>query len=58
VSGELFKMMTDVDMVHVPYRGLGPAETDLLGGQVGGTHAFKSRRSGARPPKFDRPMGS
>jgi tripartite-type tricarboxylate transporter receptor subunit TctC len=34
VSGELFKMMTGVDMVHVPYRGLGPAMTDLLGGQV------------------------
>jgi len=33
VSGELFKMMT-VDMVHVPYRGGGPALTDLLGGQV------------------------
>jgi tripartite-type tricarboxylate transporter receptor subunit TctC len=34
VSGELFKMMTDVDLVHVPYRGAGPAITDLLGGQV------------------------
>jgi tripartite-type tricarboxylate transporter receptor subunit TctC len=34
VSGELFKMMTGVDIVHVPYRGLGPAVTDLLGGQV------------------------
>jgi tripartite-type tricarboxylate transporter receptor subunit TctC len=34
VCGELFKMMTGVDMVHVPYRGLGPAVTDLLGGQV------------------------
>jgi tripartite-type tricarboxylate transporter receptor subunit TctC len=34
LSGELFKMMTGVDMVHVPYRGLGPAMTDLLGGQV------------------------
>ena len=34
VSGELFKMMTGVDVVHVPYRGLGPAVTDLLGGQV------------------------
>ena len=34
VSGELFKMMTGVDMVHVPYRGAGPALTDLLGGQV------------------------
>jgi tripartite-type tricarboxylate transporter receptor subunit TctC len=34
VSGELFKMMTGVDMVHVPYRSGGPAITDLLGGQV------------------------
>jgi tripartite-type tricarboxylate transporter receptor subunit TctC len=34
VSGELFKMMTGVDMVHVPYRSGGLALTDLLGGQV------------------------
>jgi tripartite-type tricarboxylate transporter receptor subunit TctC len=34
VSGELFKMMTGIDMVHVPYRGTAPALTDLLGGQV------------------------
>src|SRR5262245_7901232 len=34
VSGELFKMMTGVDMVHVPYRSGGPALTDLLAGQV------------------------
>ena len=34
VSGELFKMMTGVNMVHVPYRGQAPAMTDLLGGQV------------------------
>jgi tripartite-type tricarboxylate transporter receptor subunit TctC len=34
VSGELFKMMADVNMVHVPYRGTGPAFTDLIGGQV------------------------
>jgi tripartite-type tricarboxylate transporter receptor subunit TctC len=34
ISGELFKMMTGVDMVHVPYRSGGPALTDLLGGQV------------------------
>jgi tripartite-type tricarboxylate transporter receptor subunit TctC len=34
VEGELFKMMTGVSFVHVPYRGLGPALTDLLGGQV------------------------
>jgi len=34
VAGELFKMMTGVDMIHVPYRGSAPALTDLLGGQV------------------------
>ena len=34
VAGELFKMMTGVNMVHVPYRGAAPALTDLLGGQV------------------------
>jgi tripartite-type tricarboxylate transporter receptor subunit TctC len=36
VAGELFKMMAGVDMVHVPYRGAGPALVDLLGGQVQG----------------------
>jgi tripartite-type tricarboxylate transporter receptor subunit TctC len=34
VSGELFKMMTGVNIVHVPYRGGAPAIADLLGGQV------------------------
>jgi tripartite-type tricarboxylate transporter receptor subunit TctC len=34
VAGELFKMMAGIDMVHVPYRGAGPALTDLLAGQV------------------------
>ena len=34
IAGELFKMMAGVDMVHVPYRGVAPALTDLLGGQV------------------------
>jgi tripartite-type tricarboxylate transporter receptor subunit TctC len=34
ICGELFKMMTGVDMVHVPYRGSAPALTDLVGGQV------------------------
>src|SRR5437763_9744334 len=34
MAGELFKMMADVNLVHVPYRGGGPALTDLLGGQV------------------------
>ena len=34
LSGELFKSMTGCDMVHVPYKGAGPALTDLIGGQV------------------------
>jgi tripartite-type tricarboxylate transporter receptor subunit TctC len=36
VCGELFKMMTGVNMTHVPYRGTAPMLTDLLGGQVEG----------------------
>jgi len=34
IFGELFKMMTGVNLVHVPYRGAGPARVDLLGGEV------------------------
>ena len=34
IAGELFKMMAGVDLVHVPYRGAGPAYNDLLAGQV------------------------
>ncbi len=34
IAGELFKMMTGIDMLHVPYRGGAPALTDLMGGQV------------------------
>jgi tripartite-type tricarboxylate transporter receptor subunit TctC len=34
MSGELFKMLTDTNMVHVPYRGGAPALTDLIAGQV------------------------
>lgn len=34
MSGELFKMMTGVQMLHVPYRGSAPMLNDLLGGQV------------------------
>jgi tripartite-type tricarboxylate transporter receptor subunit TctC len=39
LAGELFKVMTGVDMVHVPYRGLAASLTDLLGGQVQVTFA-------------------
>jgi tripartite-type tricarboxylate transporter receptor subunit TctC len=34
VAGEMFKMMTGVNMLHVPYRGSVPALTDLMSGQV------------------------
>jgi tripartite-type tricarboxylate transporter receptor subunit TctC len=34
MSGELLKMMAEINLVHVSYRGAGPALTDLLGGQV------------------------
>jgi tripartite-type tricarboxylate transporter receptor subunit TctC len=34
VAGELFNMMAGIKMTHVPYRGAGPAITDLIGGQV------------------------
>ena len=34
VAGELFKMMAGIDLVHVPYRGGGPAQSGLLGGQA------------------------
>jgi tripartite-type tricarboxylate transporter receptor subunit TctC len=34
MAPELFKVMAEIDMVHVPYRGVAPALTDLIGGQV------------------------
>jgi tripartite-type tricarboxylate transporter receptor subunit TctC len=34
ISMELFKSLAGVDIVHIPYKGSGPAVTDLLGGQV------------------------
>jgi tripartite-type tricarboxylate transporter receptor subunit TctC len=36
LSIELFKMLAGVDLVHVPYRGAGPAQTDLLSGRIEG----------------------
>jgi tripartite-type tricarboxylate transporter receptor subunit TctC len=51
LAGELFKMMAGVNLLHVPYRGAGPALTDLLGGQVltavtGATGSIEYVRSG------------
>ena len=34
LSGELFRLQTKTDLVHVPYKGSGPAMTDLIGGQI------------------------
>lgn len=34
LSGELFKSMTGIDMNHIPYKGGGPAQTDLIGGRI------------------------
>ena len=34
MSGEMFKYLTGVDMLHIPYKGSGPAVADLIGGQV------------------------
>ena len=50
MAGELFKMMAGVDMVHVPYRGGGPALTDLLGGQVQVMFPVPPRRSRTSGP--------
>jgi tripartite-type tricarboxylate transporter receptor subunit TctC len=55
VAGELFKMMTGINMVHVPYRGGGPALTDLIGGQVqvmfvGSVGSIEYARSGKLRP--------
>ena len=40
LAGELFKLMTGVDMVHIQYRGNGPALIDLLAGQGNTPHCF------------------
>src|SRR5262249_54663958 len=34
LSGEMFKQMAGIDMIHVPYKGAGPALTDLISGQI------------------------
>jgi len=52
LSAELFRMMTGVDMVHVPYKGIAPALTDTISGQV--TMSFSSLISGAPHVKIGR----
>ena len=39
LAGELFRIVSKIDMVHVPYKGGGPAVTDLLGGQIAAVFA-------------------
>ena len=51
VAGELFKMMTGVNPVHVPYRGAGPALVDLLGGQGSTPDCFPRSSGGMEPRK-------
>src|SRR5262249_43564180 len=55
MAPELFKVMADIDMVHVPYRGVAPALTDLIGGQVQAGFsttppAIEHIRTGKLPP--------
>ena len=38
LAGELFRAMANVNVVHVPYKGSGPALVDLMGGQIGRAH--------------------
>ncbi len=52
LSAELFRMMTGVDIVHVPYKGIAPALTDTISGQV--TMSFSSLISGAPHVKVGR----
>jgi len=44
LSGELFKMLAGIDMLHIPYKGVQPAMIDVVGGQV--TMTFASIASG------------
>jgi tripartite-type tricarboxylate transporter receptor subunit TctC len=46
LAGELFKVLAGIDIVHVPYKGAGPAMTDLIGGQV---HMLITGYPGALP---------
>ncbi len=52
LTGELFKAMAGVNLLHVPYRGMGPAITELLGGQI--SMAFLGLPSGIEHSKTGR----
>ena len=57
LGGELLKLQTGLDLVHVPYKGTGPAVTDLLGGQIdvlfaSSTPLLPHIRSGRLKPLF------
>jgi hypothetical protein len=49
MGGELFMAMAGVNMVHVPYRGLAPALTDLLSGQGNTPDCFPRSADGMEP---------
>jgi tripartite-type tricarboxylate transporter receptor subunit TctC len=49
MAGELFMSMAGVKLVHVPYRGLGQAMTDLLGGQGNAPHRFQRNADNIEP---------
>ena len=51
LAGELFKMMAGVNLVHVPYRGNGPALTDLLGDRSRSCSPLCPRRSSTSKPE-------
>lgn len=57
LAGEMFKNLTTVDLTHVPYRGAGPALTDLLGGQVDMMFATNAAVAGFISSQRLRPLG-
>lgn len=57
LAGEMFKNLAKVDLTHVPYRGAGPAITDLLGGQVDMMFATNAAVAGFIANKRLRPLG-
>jgi len=57
LAGEMFKNLTKVDLTHVPYRGAGPAITDLLGGQVDMMFATNAAVAGFISSQRLRPLG-